>query len=253
MRNRIRRRLREAVRLPAPHTARAGTDYVLVGRRGSTFTGIRPAGDRSIERDHRAVEAGRGRKTRGPDRPPMPENRNFILAIALSIAVLIGWQYFVAGPQIERAATAGDRGTERSRQQAPQPAPTARPGHRRGQAIPPVTDSPVPRAAGVEPAPTLTREAALAQSPRVPIATGAAHRFDQSARRAHRRSSPQRTSTRPSTRPARRSSSCRRPRGPDGYFAEFGWIGPTERPAGARARHGVDSAGRSAELTATTR
>ena len=30
----------------------------------------------------------------------MPDNRNFILAIVLSIGVLIGWQYFVAGPQI---------------------------------------------------------------------------------------------------------------------------------------------------------
>ncbi|MEQ1769317.1 MAG: membrane protein insertase YidC [Devosia sp.] len=30
-------------------------------------------------------------------------NRNMILAIALSVAVLFGWQFFVAGPQMERA------------------------------------------------------------------------------------------------------------------------------------------------------
>ena len=30
----------------------------------------------------------------------MPDNRNFILAIVLSIVVLIGWQYFIAAPQI---------------------------------------------------------------------------------------------------------------------------------------------------------
>ena len=30
-------------------------------------------------------------------------NRNFILAIALSMAVLFGWQFFIAGPEIERA------------------------------------------------------------------------------------------------------------------------------------------------------
>ena len=34
VRNRIRRRLREAVRLP-PATAAAGTDYVLIGRRAA--------------------------------------------------------------------------------------------------------------------------------------------------------------------------------------------------------------------------
>jgi YidC/Oxa1 family membrane protein insertase len=34
----------------------------------------------------------------------MENNRNIILAIVLSMAVLFGWQYFVAGPQLERAA-----------------------------------------------------------------------------------------------------------------------------------------------------
>ncbi|UJQ93126.1 membrane protein insertase YidC [Mariluticola halotolerans] len=34
----------------------------------------------------------------------MQDSRNMILAIVLSIAVLFGWQYFVAGPQMERAA-----------------------------------------------------------------------------------------------------------------------------------------------------
>ncbi|WP_207140753.1 membrane protein insertase YidC [Roseibium aggregatum] len=32
----------------------------------------------------------------------MSENRNTILAIVLSLIVLLGWQYFVAGPQLER-------------------------------------------------------------------------------------------------------------------------------------------------------
>jgi len=34
-RNRIRRRLKEAARLAFPHSARAGCDYVLIGRRGA--------------------------------------------------------------------------------------------------------------------------------------------------------------------------------------------------------------------------
>ena len=33
----------------------------------------------------------------------MENNRNIILAIVLSMAVLFGWQFFVAGPQMQRA------------------------------------------------------------------------------------------------------------------------------------------------------
>jgi YidC/Oxa1 family membrane protein insertase len=36
----------------------------------------------------------------------MNENRNFLIAIVLSAAVLFGWQYFVAGPQLEKARAA---------------------------------------------------------------------------------------------------------------------------------------------------
>ena len=36
----------------------------------------------------------------------MTENRNMILAIALSLAVLLGWQYFVASPKLEKARVA---------------------------------------------------------------------------------------------------------------------------------------------------
>ena len=32
-----------------------------------------------------------------------PENRNMILAISLSMAVLFGWQVFVVGPELEQA------------------------------------------------------------------------------------------------------------------------------------------------------
>ena len=39
----------------------------------------------------------------------MNEQRNFILAIGLSIAVLLGWQYFIGVPQME---------AERARQEA---------------------------------------------------------------------------------------------------------------------------------------
>ena len=32
-----------------------------------------------------------------------PDNRNIILAVVLSAVVLLGWQYFIARPQMERA------------------------------------------------------------------------------------------------------------------------------------------------------
>jgi len=32
----------------------------------------------------------------------MPDNRNFILAIVLSIVVIFGWQYFFAQPQVDK-------------------------------------------------------------------------------------------------------------------------------------------------------
>src|SRR5262245_6641499 len=93
----------------------------------------------------------------------MMDNRNLILAIVLSLAVLLGWQYFVAGPQIEKT-----RQHELAQQQAQSPA--AQPG---GGAAPSPSSgaSPAaPAAPGEEP--TLTREAALKGSPRVPIESG---------------------------------------------------------------------------------
>ncbi len=36
----------------------------------------------------------------------MGNNRNFIIAIALSVLVLIVWQVFVSNPQVERAREA---------------------------------------------------------------------------------------------------------------------------------------------------
>ncbi len=44
-------------------------------------------------------------------------NRNMIIAIVLSVVVLFGWQFFVAGPQLERAGAAA-RGARSAQQQA---------------------------------------------------------------------------------------------------------------------------------------
>ncbi|MGQ7793983.1 membrane protein insertase YidC [Faunimonas sp. B44] len=113
----------------------------------------------------------------------MTNNRNTLVAIALSIAVLLAWQYFVTGPKME---------AERQRQiaeqqQAVEPAPgivpqTAAPGQAPGAPATPAT--PAPGAAPV-PAPTaqpspaspgapggiITRDQAIASGQRVRIDT----------------------------------------------------------------------------------
>ena len=37
----------------------------------------------------------------------MPDNKNLFLAIALSILVIVGWQYFLGAPQMEKGAPNG--------------------------------------------------------------------------------------------------------------------------------------------------
>jgi len=102
----------------------------------------------------------------------MTDNKNTILAIALSALVLLGWQYFFAVPQ-EKAR----QEQLQAQQQAQKPnAPTsAQPGQ-----APPVqtgpAQMPAPAAAPAAEAP-IDRAAALAAGPRVPISTeiGRAH------------------------------------------------------------------------------
>ena len=68
----------------------------------------------------------------------MENNRNFLIAMALSIAVLIGWQFLVVSPRMEaerqrqaelaESQTPANDGSRRSR---PRSAPTARCRRRR--------------------------------------------------------------------------------------------------------------------------
>jgi YidC/Oxa1 family membrane protein insertase len=103
----------------------------------------------------------------------MQNNSNFIVAIALSIAVLIGWQYFIAAPQQARQQEALRRAQqEQAAQTTTPPAPAQPAGTANAPAgapaggTPPATTTPVQTAA-----PALSRDAALAKSSRVPILT----------------------------------------------------------------------------------
>jgi YidC/Oxa1 family membrane protein insertase len=104
----------------------------------------------------------------------MGNNQNFILALVLSFIVLLGWQYFVAGPRIE---------AERERQAAQEQqlvapdaaAPEAQPGQPQlPQMVPQPEPQPLP---GVQPVPgapaqvPMAREEAASRGERVLIET----------------------------------------------------------------------------------
>lgn len=92
----------------------------------------------------------------------MTDNKNTILAIVLSALVLLGWQYFFAVPQ-EKA-----RQEQLQAQQQKQNVPTPD----QPKSAQPQAQSQVPgQAAAPSPAAPGDRRAALATSPRVPIAT----------------------------------------------------------------------------------
>ncbi|HKS86937.1 MAG TPA: membrane protein insertase YidC [Pseudolabrys sp.] len=96
----------------------------------------------------------------------MNDNKNTILAIVLSAIVLLGWQYFFAGPQ------------DKARQeqlQAQQQKQATTPQAQADKSAPPSAQSAPPQvpaqAAAPAAATSIDRSAALAASPRVPIAT----------------------------------------------------------------------------------
>jgi YidC/Oxa1 family membrane protein insertase len=175
----------------------------------------------------------------------MTDSRNFIIAIALSIVVLLGWQYFFANPQIERARQEQQRIEQVQKQQAGQQAQPSG-----DAATPGATVSGVSPTADVGVAGVLTRDAALAQSPRVPIETtrlsgsinlkGA--RLDDLRLNEFHETVDRRSPTIILLSPTA---------GPAGYFAEFGWIGD----AGGQTMPGPDtlwSAPAGARLTTTS-
>jgi YidC/Oxa1 family membrane protein insertase len=108
----------------------------------------------------------------------MADNRNYILAIALSILVLVGWQYFVGMPQVERQREAQRQQQLQQQQQAAGQAPAATSpapgGATPAPGAPAQPGSTAPAAPGaLTPVPVqgLSREAILAASPRVGIET----------------------------------------------------------------------------------
>jgi YidC/Oxa1 family membrane protein insertase len=98
----------------------------------------------------------------------MNDSKNTILAIVLSALVLITWQYFVGGPQLEK-----QKQEAAQQQQAQQAAPA--PGAAKTTPVVPSQPSDAPAAPATQDTALamqpMTRQAALAASPRVQIQT----------------------------------------------------------------------------------
>src|SRR5205823_64045 len=98
----------------------------------------------------------------------MNDQKNTLLAIVLSALVLIGWQIFFANPQMERQKQAAQQQQQQQQQQTQ--TPTGAPGT--PGTLPQQGGAPqAPGQPGTAPGQPLTREAALAASPRVRIET----------------------------------------------------------------------------------
>ena len=143
-------------------------------------------------------------------------NRNFILAIVLSIGVLFAWQYFFVPKRISRRAADGATAADGSRPSSGPPQP---PG---GGEAPVAGGAPQPGRIGRSAA--MTREEALAQSPRVAIDTPSLKgsinlkggRIDDLLLADYRETVEPTSPLVVLLSPAG---------GPHAYYAEYGWVG----------------------------
>jgi YidC/Oxa1 family membrane protein insertase len=94
----------------------------------------------------------------------MNDQKNTLLAIVLSALVLIGWQFYFGLPQMEKQKQAQQQQQQTQQQPGTPPAPGA-PTQQAPGTAPPAPGQPA------APAQTMTREGALAASPRVRVET----------------------------------------------------------------------------------
>jgi YidC/Oxa1 family membrane protein insertase len=152
----------------------------------------------------------------------MDNHRNTILAIVLSVIVLVAWQYFVGMPQLDKQREAQKQ--QQQQQVQPQTPGTTTPQPGQSPAGAPV---PVP---GTAPQPAtgrpggLSREEALKQSPRAPIATPRVK--GSVALKAGRADDLALLNYRVSVDPNSPNIILLSPSGaPEPFYAEFGWVG----------------------------
>ena len=156
--------------------------------------------------------------------------KNLLMAVALSLLILLGWQYFIVWPKEEER-----RALEQARQQAQgTTVPTGQPGVGATGQVPGVQGGVPPQAgSGAVPpglpqqagATALSKEAALAQSPRLRIET---ERLSGSvALRGARFDDLVLTKYRETLQPSSPQIRLFHPTGTElAYFAEYGWVVP---------------------------
>ena len=155
----------------------------------------------------------------------MGDHKNTIIAIVLSLIVVVGWQYFVGYPQMEKQR---EQALLKQQEQAQtQPGTTqpnaAQPGATPGAGTPSsATPPPVPGAAAPAVS-TASREAVIAASPRIAITTPTLRgSIDLKGGRIDDLSLEHYRETIDPTSPAIVLFS---PSGaPDAFYAEFGWV-----------------------------
>ncbi len=160
----------------------------------------------------------------------MENNRNFLIAMALSIGVLVGWQFLVVSPRMEaqrqNQQVAETNGTTPGSLQTPQTpagteqAPPASPAGRES-VVPATPENPAGAGQNAQP---MSREQALAATQRVPIDTPAVSgsinlvgaRLDDLRLKNYHETVDDNSPTIVLLSPERQ---------PDGYFAEMGYLG----------------------------
>ncbi len=155
----------------------------------------------------------------------MGDQKNTFLAIALSALVLIGWQYFFAGPQLQKQEAQKlemQKAQQAQTPAAPGAAPAVAPGTAPGVA-PQVPGAP---AAGAQPATAATRDAVISQGARIAINT---NRLKGSiALKGARLDDLSLDQYRETVDPKSPAIVLLSPSGaPNPFYAEFGWVGAT--------------------------
>ena len=149
----------------------------------------------------------------------MVENKNLILAIALSIVIVLGFEFLVNKPRIDR-----ERALQAERQAATQTMPTAPQSAPGAQTNVPTAPG-APAATAPATAPTIDRAALIAQQPRVKIDTPAMQ--GSILLKGARIDDLELTHYRETVDPKSPAITLLTPQGvQNAYFAQFGWVGP---------------------------
>ena len=151
---------------------------------------------------------------------PQHDNKNFLLAIALSVIVMVGWNYFYGVPQVEK--TRQQAQNAQTQPAAPGAAP-AQPGAAPSAAAPQAGATGTPGSA--QPSVLRTRAEAIAASPRIAIETPTLKgsialkggRFDDLTFTKYRETIDPKSANIVLFSPADAEK---------GYYADLGWVAP---------------------------